>query len=306
MIKKFLSKYILEVLPSVFATVLGAYIVTHYINAKSDDKPKAAISAPAEASKDAAPETQKADQSTGRAIKESPKAEAARLKAEKLEAEKAFAERAAADRAENAKKAAEKLAAEKAEKAAERLASDKAAAEKREKAVAKSVPVVAPPAEANAAPNDKPDANDLARAAIERLRNAKASEKASERASEQSRRVPETARAEDLPRPQERARVNSVVYTPAAAPQPPIQPLPPAVTVAPAPDEMAIAPPPPFPAPVSRSSDDSADDGLRLTPPADIPSRPLELRAGQRRSVTEDVVSAAKSVFHAVVPEPSN
>src|SRR5690606_19440961 len=125
MIKKFLSKYILEVIPSILATVVGAYIVTHYINAKSDDKPKAAISAPAETSKNASPQTPKTDESTGRAVKESPKAEAARLKAEKLEAEKAFAERAAADRAENAKKAAEKLAAEKAEKlAGEKLASE--------------------------------------------------------------------------------------------------------------------------------------------------------------------------------------
>lgn len=48
MIKKFLSKYILEVIPSIFATVVGAYIVTHYINAKpAADKPAAAISAPA-------------------------------------------------------------------------------------------------------------------------------------------------------------------------------------------------------------------------------------------------------------------
>jgi hypothetical protein len=303
MIKKFLSKYILEVIPSIFATVVGAYIVTHYINARSDtDKPNAAISAPAETSKDTVPQTLKAGESADKTFKETPKAEAARLKAEKLAAEKAAAERSAADRAENAKKAAEKLAAEKAaaEKvAAEKFASEKAAAEKRERAVAKSAPVAPPASEANGAPER--DANDLARAAIERLR------KAAPRSAEPPR-APETARAEEPAKPQpERARVNSVVYAPPpAAPLPPIQPLPPAVAVAPAPNEVAIAPPPPFPAPVSRSSEDSADDGLRPTPPADIPARPLDLRAGQRRSVTEDVVSAAKSMFHAVVPEPSN
>ncbi len=302
MIKKFLSKYILEVIPSILATVVGAYIVTHYINAKSDDKPKTAISAPAETSKDATPRTLKADESGDKAVKESPKAEAARLKAEKLAAEKAFAERAAIDRAENARKAAEKLAAEKL--AAEKLASEKSAAEKRdrERAIAKSTPASSLPAEANAVPNDKRDANDLARAAIERLRGTKSSEKTSEPS-----RAPETARAEEPAKPQpERAKVNSVVYAPAAAPQPQIQPLPPAVNVAPPPSEAAImAPPQPFPAPMSNSSD-SADDALRLTPPADIPSRPLDLRARERRSVTEDVVSAAKSVFHAVVPEQSN
>ncbi|MGL5167702.1 MAG: cell envelope biogenesis protein TolA [Afipia sp.] len=298
MIKKLFTKYFLEVIPSIVATVVGAYIVTHYINAKSEtDKPKAAISAPVGTSKDATPQTLKADDSGDKAAKvESAKAEAARLKAEKLALEKAAAERAAVDRAENAKRAAEKLAAEKAasDKAvAEKLASEKAAAEKREKPVAKSAPAAPLPAEANAAPER--DANDLARAAIERLR------KATPQSSEVPR-APEAARAEEPAKPQpERARVNSVVYAPApAAPQPSVQPLPPAVTVAPPPPEVAItAPPAPFPRPVDEASDD-----LRLTPPADIPSRPLDLRARERdRSVAEGVVSAARSVFHAVIPE---
>lgn len=305
MIKKLFSKYFLEVIPSIVATVVGAYIVTHYINAKSEaDKPKAAVSAPAGSSKDAAPQTLKADESGDRpAI--AAKAEAARLKAEKLAAEKAAAERAAADRAENAKKAAEKLAAEKAagEKAvAEKLAAEKAASEKREKTAAKPAPTPAP-AEANAAADDKRDANDLARAAIERLR------KSSPQPAEQSR-AQEAARAEEPAKPQqgqERAKVNSVVYAP-AAPQPSVQPLPPAVNVAPQPSEASVmAPPKPFPEPIAGSAEARADDGLRLTPPADIPSRPIDLRAKQgRTSVTEDVVSAAKSVFHAVVPESQN
>ncbi len=292
MIQKLFTKYFLEVVPSIVATVVGAYIVTHYINAKSEaDKPKAAVSAPAQTSKDATPQTLKADESGDKAAKvESAKAEAARLKAEKLALEKAAAERSAADRAENAKKAAEKLAAEKL--AAERLASEKAAAEKRERTAAKPAPAPLP-AEANVAPER--DANDLARAAIERLR------KATPQSSEVPR-APEAARTEEPAKPQpERARVNSVVYAPApAAPQPSVQPLPPAVTVAPPPPEVAItAPPAPFPRPVDEASDDS-----RLTPPADIPSRPLDLHARERdRSVAEGVVSAARSVFHAVIPE---
>lgn len=290
MIKKLFSKYFLEVIPSIVATVVGAYIVTHYINAKSDaDKPKAAISAPADTSKNA-PQTLKADEAGDRPANAA-KAEAARLKAEKLATEKAAAERAGADRAENARKAAEKAAVEKAaseKAAAEKLAAEKTAADKREKTAAKpaSTPL---PAEANAAPDDKRDANDLARAAIERLR------KSSPQPVEQSR-APEAVQG------QERAKVNSVVYAPAAQ-QPVVQPLPPAVNVAPQPSEASV-PPKPFPRPID--SADSADDGLRLTPPADIPSRPVDLRAKQRTSVTEDVVSAAKSVFHAVVPESSN
>ncbi|MBN9584884.1 MAG: cell envelope biogenesis protein TolA [Afipia sp.] len=299
MIKKLFSKYFLEVIPSIVATVVGAYIVTHYINARSDaDKPKAAVSAPADTSKDA-PQTLKADEAGDRPAA-AVKAEAARLKAEKLAAEKAAAERAAADRAENARKAAEKLASEKAEKAAaaEKVAAEKAAAEKRERerATAKAAPVAPQPAaEANATPER--DANDLARAAIERLR------KSSPQPVEQSR-TQEAARTEEA-RPQpERAKVNSVVYAP-AAPQPPIQPLPPAVNVAPAPPELAVATPPaPFPRPVDSSGAD--DDASRLTPPADIPARQSERSHDRNRSVAEGVVSAARSVFHAVIPERSN
>lgn len=266
MIKKLFTKYFLEVIPSIVATVVGAYIVTHYINAKTEaDKPKAAVAAPADTAKDA-PQTLKADEAGDRPATAA-KAEAARLKAEKLAAEKAAAERAAADRAENAKRAAEK--------AAEKLAAEKAASEK---AVAEK-----PAAE-------KRDASDLARAAIERLR------KSSPQSAEQPR-------AADVPQGQERARVNSVVYAPAAQ-QPAVQPLPPAVNVAPQPSEAVAASPAPFPRPID--SADSREDSLRLTPPADIPARPVDLTAKQRRSVTEDVVSAAKSVFHAVVPESSN
>lgn len=299
MIKKLFTKYFLEVVPSIVATVVGAYIVTHYINAKSEaDKPKAAISAPAETSKDVAPQTLKADDSAEKAAKAEAAKEAARLKAEKLAAEKAATERAATERAEAAKKAA-----------AEKLANEKASAERREKAVAKSAPPTQSP-EANAASDDRRDANDLARAAIERLRNAKSSEKSSERSAE-PHRAPDTARVEELAKPQdrvqERPRVNSVVYAP-AAPQSSVQPLPPAVTVAPAPKEAAItAPPSQVPPPVTAAPGSRDDDDLRIAPPADIPSRPLDLRAKQgRTSVTEDVVSAARSVFHAVVPEPPN
>ncbi len=54
------------------------------------------------------------------------------------------------------------------------------------------------------------------------------------------------------------------------------------------------------------------DDPSRPTPPADIPTPPLDLRAeapaspsdaGTHHSVAEDVLSAAKSVFHAVLPK---
>src|SRR5438270_13953224 len=51
---KYLSKFVLEVLPSLVATVVGAYIVAHYINPRPET-PKAAVvaTAPAGESRDA-------------------------------------------------------------------------------------------------------------------------------------------------------------------------------------------------------------------------------------------------------------
>ena len=38
MLLKYLSKFVMEILPSVVATIIGAYIVNHYINNKPADK----------------------------------------------------------------------------------------------------------------------------------------------------------------------------------------------------------------------------------------------------------------------------
>src|ERR1700749_5026177 len=39
----YLKKFAMEILPSVAATIIGAYIVNHYINAKPADAPAAAV-----------------------------------------------------------------------------------------------------------------------------------------------------------------------------------------------------------------------------------------------------------------------
>jgi hypothetical protein len=90
----------------------------------------------------------------------------------------------------------------------------------------------------------------------------------------------------------------------------PVQPLPPAIMVStPSGDPFnpnGTAPPRSPYAPVAR-----VDDPRRPTPPADIPtaSRPIDLHAEatasmpeQRTTVADDMLSAAKSVFHAVLP----
>src|SRR5689334_4842959 len=51
---KYLSKFVLEVLPSLVATVVGAYIVAHYINPRAETpKPAVVATAPAGEVKDA-------------------------------------------------------------------------------------------------------------------------------------------------------------------------------------------------------------------------------------------------------------
>jgi hypothetical protein len=92
---------------------------------------------------------------------------------------------------------------------------------------------------------------------------------------------------------------------------PAVRPLPPPIMVS---TPMAEAsdsapgssrPKPPYPAGAG------IDDAYRPMPPADIPSsRPLDLRAEAtdpstrpHTTVAEDMLSAAKSVFHAVLPQ---
>jgi hypothetical protein len=165
-----------------------------------------------------------------------------------------------------------------------------------------AVPVVAAPTttapvEAAVVPEDRRDANDLARAAIERLRSApEASPRTQEARIPEAARVPEAARIPDATRIPDASRIVSA---------PPVRPLPPPIMVS-TPAAEAFGPP----AEASQTRP-RIDDPRRPTPPADIPdSRPLDLRAEaadpkprEHTTVTEDVLSAAKSVFHAVLPK---
>jgi hypothetical protein len=289
---KYLTKISMDIFPSVIATIIGAYIVNHYINAKpAADTPAAAV-APAQTHKDAKP------------------AEVANLPAPGVKA-KGISEKSVLD-----KPAAEKPADKPAEQPAENKPAEAAPAEtaaapaaprgrpyaSRDKAMAKATtaPVVAAPvatapvAEANpAAASATPDANDLARAAIERLR------KSPDAASQ------ETARAPEAPRAQEASRAVN------AAP-PAVRPLPPPITVStPGPESYGspTAANPPYTASVG------SDDANRLTPPADIPvpvvvAPPLDLRADAagpmprpKTNVADEMLSGVKSMFHAVLPK---
>lgn len=336
---KYLTKIAMDILPSVVATVIGAYIVNHYINAKpAADAPPAAVSS--------------ADPSA--AAKAGNKPQTASIPEPGIKAkgisEKGLIEKTASERPAEVKpvdtksadaKAVDAKPVETATAPAEprhhsflsfSREKDKAVAEKEKTkaspspsaspaavaaAPAVTIPTTpapaagpAPTAEASVAPAEEHrDAAELARAAIERLRgmtDKPAPEKAQDKSPE---KVQEAVRSPEAPRVQEAPR--SVAVAPPAA----LRPLPPPITVSTPPTEQASTQPayPPYTASVG------INDPNRPTPPADIPpppvQPPLDLRADagavanprdHARNVAEDMLSAAKSMFHAVIPSPSS
>jgi len=307
---KYVSKFTLDVLPSLLATVIGAYIVNHYIVSKPD-APVAAATSTANPKADAKAETS---------------SDVANIPEPGVRA-KGISEKAVLDKSAAEKPAAEKPADKTADKPAETasIPSDTRRHQPaaREKTVAKTVPapqpaapavvpvvatpsVVAapnPPVEAATPAEERRDANDLARAAIERLRGI----------TDSSPRAQEAARAADTPRTPDAPRVASAPPAEASriVPAPSVRPLPPPIMVSTPPGDAVDSA-----AASSQGKPPSADaarvgDARRPTPPADIPaSPPLDLRAEatepaarEHRNVAEDMLSAAKSVFHAVLPK---
>jgi hypothetical protein len=305
---KYVSKFTLDVLPSLLATVIGAYIVNHYIVSKPD-APVAAATSTANPKVDA------------NASKAEPSADVANIPEPGVRA-KGISEKAVLDKSA-AEKPADKTADKPAETASIPLETRRHQPAAREKTVAKTVPapqpaapavvpvvatpnVVAaptPPVEAATPAEERRDANDLARAAIERLRGI----------TDSSPRAQEAARAADTPRSPDAPRAASAPPADASriVPAPSVRPLPPPIMVSTPPGEVLDSA-----AASSQGKPPYADaarigDARRPTPPADIPvSPPLDLRAEatepaarEHKNVAEDMLSAAKSVFHAVLPK---
>jgi len=354
----YLKKFAVDIFPSVAATVIGAYIVNHYIVSKpSADAPAAAASTAnpkGEGKAEAKSDAKSAD--TTASVSNLP---AAGVKARGISEKSIMVEKTAAERPAVVEKAQEKTEAKadaKADakpdskspdtksadaksadaksdvKSAESPADDqrRQATAPREKEKIRVIlaspvqavnvpaaPVVAAapaaPVETAVAPDERRDANDLARAAIERLRAN----------GETSPRAPETARAHETPRaanapvvPNAPVVANAPAVTnppvianaPAAVNAPALRPLPPPIMVsgAPAGEPHGQAPSqarPPYAEAVDRN---------RPIPPAEIPlSRPLDLRAEaaepsvreRATAAAEDALSTAKSIFHAVLPK---
>jgi hypothetical protein len=304
---KYVSKFAMDILPSVVATILGAYIVNHYIITKPDAPVAAAVSAA---------DPKQADAKPPEATSDVANIPPAGVRAKGI---KAIFERSADKAVEKpAEKPIEKSADKPTETASIPADTHRTAPVPHEKtAVAKTsvtptgtpaapavVPVVAapatvPPVEATVAPEPHRDATDLARAAIERLRG-----------SGDTPRAQEAVRVPDAPRAADPARVVSVPVVTAPQTSMPIRPLPPPIMVSTPSGEAFDSPTGSSP---TRPYPSSAriDDPRRPTPPADIPSPgPLDLRAEaadpvirEHTSVADDMMSAAKSVFHAVLPK---
>jgi hypothetical protein len=311
----YLKKFTMDILPSVAATIIGAYIVNHYIVARPAAPPAAA-----EATVD--PKAATADTKPAAEASSLPEAGVkAKGMSERTLLERATAEKAAVvekpqdksqDKSADAKSADAKPAEAPSETASLPVDSRRHQAAPREKNTVRVVlpspvqaavpavtnpspaaPAVAAPAptvEAAVAPEERRDANDLARAAIERLRGGDNPQRSQEAA-----HAPEAARIPEAPR---------VVMAPA------VRPLPPPVMVSAPPseaiDQGISQPKPPY------ATDARIDDPRRPVPPADIPiSRPpLDLHAEasvpaakEHTTVADDMLSAAKSVFHAVLPK---
>ena len=297
---KYLSKFTLDVLPSLLATVIWAYIVNHYI-ANKPDAPVTAVVSTAEPKAEAKTDAKTPETSSDVANIPEPGVRAKGI-SEKAVLEKAPAEKSADKPTETASIPSDTRRHQPAA---------------REKTVAKTVPapqpaapavvpvvatpnVVAapnPPVEAATPAEERRDANDLARAAIERLRGI----------TDSSPRVQEAARAADTPRVAPAPSVEASRIVPA----PSVRPLPPPIMVSTPPGEALDSA-----AASSQGKPPYADaarigDARRPTPPADIPvSPPLDLRAEatepaarEHKNVAEDMLSAAKSVFHAVLPK---
>lgn len=314
---QYLKKIATDILPSVVATVIGAYIVNHYITARPATDAPAAAAASAEAKQADLLALGKtpAHPVTAATIAGKRRELGVRAKGISENKEKMGAERLAKLKPPKANAAEIRRAEAKPVEAArsfearrhQEIAREKTAGRAQHPKVvtssAKPIHTAADPAK------QYDDATALARAAIERLRET------------------------DRPRGEAVARIPEPprIQKPRTAAIAPVQPLPPPIAVSTPPAEAGASTAAPAGAPVTGSTPAApaagapspytatipANDPNQPVPPADIPlaqpSPPsLDLRAdatapspqGHVNNIARDMLSAAKSMFRAVLPRP--
>jgi hypothetical protein len=293
---RYLSKFVLEVMPSVVATVIGAYIVVHYINPTKTEAPKAAAASTETAGAQAAgapdatevkaPEDAKADDVKAADAKA---ADARPVDAKSVDAKAADAKPAASDQARPVRQIA--------------------------------ITKPAPPAEVKPV-EAKKDANELARAAIERLRGSVdtaatasvASQPAGAPVETVSPQPPQDAASQEPARPEPMSREPVRVAVPLPVIRAPVvtvgstvvapPPLPPPVIVATPYGRHSVGPGPAMPV---TQPDPTADSAMANPPipPADIPmphSFELPPPAAPVENVADHMLSTTKAFFRALTP----
>ncbi|MFL6820514.1 MAG: hypothetical protein ACJ8EF_21485 [Bradyrhizobium sp.] len=296
---KYVRKFTVDILPSIAATIIGAYIVNHYIVAKPSANAPAGLAASTADPKKAEVKNDAKPSDPAAIVSNVPEAG---VKPRGL-LEKPLTEKTTGEKPALVEKPPEKSTDKSSETASipTQTRRHQPSPRERTKPVAMpsqpsppavtvapvivapsiAVPSIAPATEAANAPDDHRDANELARAAIERLRSAEGSPRAKEPA-----RAPEPT---------------GLVAVQPAAPSPLVRSLPPAVVVS-------------TPAAETLPGTVGIDNSRRPSPPADIPAGsslqpPLDLRAEaqpprrEHSSVAEEMLLAAKSVFHSVLPK---
>ena len=254
----YLSKFVLQMLPTISATVIGAYIVTTWINPRT---PPDAAKVTAQAAK--ASQTAKASQADKASQTSEPEVLAVPAEVRSTDATEPAKPVKAANGPDNIRIIP--------------IVKERSAAAD----AAVSAPAPMASVETASAVDEKKDANELARAAIQRLRGG----------TDTARAVEEPAKPAPSPVRVQQAR---------ATPEP--QPLPAATAVPPLPPAVSISTPK---YPQGDVVEQVASD--RLTPPAEIPGRsPLSLHASHRvaenPSLADDFLSATKSFFRAITP----
>jgi hypothetical protein len=290
---KYLSQFVLQMLPSITATVVGAYIVATYINPRTPPESARTAAQTQQASKPAAAKAASGDAGPAASAEQAAIQPAAKPADDKpVEA---------AERTEKPKpvKGATAPAAASADVRMISLAKP-AAGEAQSQVSSPALPQAQPAA------TEARSANDLVRAAIQRLRSTPETKPETKEAS----RSEESVRTAPLPRapqqvrlaPEPQPQTNAPAMIPASAP-----PLPPAIDIAapryPQTDEVTA----------SAADPERARDPGRLTPPVDVPMRaaraPLDLRATNTasNSATNDdffsaTLTATKSLLRAITP----
>ena len=287
---KYLSKFVLQMLPSITATVIGAYIVATYVNPRNPPDTARTATQTRSAEK---PVAKVESNASGEAADATPPAEDKTADTKPLEKSPETKPVEAAEKPEKAKpvKAASTPAA--SDVRVIPLAKPSATAAETQAPVASQAAHV-PPSE------ERKDANDLARAAIQRLRT---SPETKEAAKDASRPGDEAGRGVPSVRALQQMRIGPEL--PQTAPsiiQTSAPPLPPAIDIA----------SPRYPRTEDTTTTASVRGDDRLTPPGEVPAarEPLDLRAANTRttsaaanpSVADDFLSATKSFFRAITP----